>query len=146
MTDKPARWDLTNIFPGLESDAYNQAVDDLKARLDDLDAYMAAQSIAADAAPPDEPAALAQTIGGYLERMNALQRLFRTLQAYIHSFVTTDSYNTTARRLQSQLDMLGVRLRQQGTRFQSWVGRIADHLPQALTHPGPAQEHKRGGR
>jgi pepF/M3 family oligoendopeptidase len=134
-------WDLSNVFPGLESAAFAQATGGLEAGLDDLDSYMAAQGIAPDAAFAGDAAALASVIGGYLERRNAWERSYRTLQAYVRSFVTTDSYNTTAKRLYSRLEAYGVRGYQQGTRFQSWIGRNRDALEAALEQGGTAGAH-----
>jgi pepF/M3 family oligoendopeptidase len=134
-------WDLSNVFPGLESAAFAQATGGLEAGLDDLDGYMAAQEIAPDAAFAGDAAALASVIGGYLKRRNALERSYRTLQAYVHSFVTTDSYNTTAKRLYSRLEAYGVRGYQQGMRFQSWIGRNRDALEAALEQGGTAGAH-----
>jgi pepF/M3 family oligoendopeptidase len=134
-------WDLSNVYPGLESAAYAQATRELEAQLDELDGYMAAQGIAPGAAFAGDAAALAAVIGGYLERRDVLERSYRTLQAYVHSFVTTDSYNTTAKRLYSQLEASGVRGYQQGMRFQSWIGRNRDALESALEQGGTAGEH-----
>jgi oligoendopeptidase F len=92
-------------------------------------------------APPLSAAALAAAVRGYLEHVNALQRLYGTLRAFVHSFVSTDSYNTTARRLNSELEMLGVRLYQQQLRFQIWLGRNAAALPKVLELSGTAGEH-----
>ncbi len=137
-------WDLSNVYPGLDSAQFSQAIDDLKAQLDDLDAYLAERQIArtpSNTSTPPDGAAARETIEGYLERTNATLRLHRTLGAYIGSFVTTDSYNTTAKRLLSESEMRGVRLQQQGVRFQGWVGLVGEALPSILEQAGPAQEH-----
>jgi pepF/M3 family oligoendopeptidase len=133
-------WELSNIYPDLESAAFSGAVEQLKGQLDDLEAYLESQ-IAPEATPAAEAAALAGVIGGYLERHNAALRLYRTLHAYLYAHVTTDSYNTAARRLLSESEMSGVRLHQLGVRFQAWIGRVAPRLPQILAEPGPAREH-----
>ena len=147
MSSKPSassslpHWDLSNVYPSLESDAFSQAVDELKIQLNDLDNYLETHQIASGATPSADAVALAEVIGGYLDRTNATLRLYRTLLAYVYAFVTTDSYNTTARRLQSELEMLGVRNRKQALRFQGWVGCIADILPRILEQEGSAREH-----
>ena len=38
--DPLPHWDLSNVYPGLESKGFLQAIDDLKARLGDLDSYL----------------------------------------------------------------------------------------------------------
>jgi pepF/M3 family oligoendopeptidase len=134
-------WDLSNVYPGLESEAFSQAVDEAQRKLDGLDDYLETHQIAPGAEPSADAEALAEVIGGYLDRANATLRLYRTLSAYVRSYVTTDSYNTTAKRLQSELEMLGVRLRKQGVRFQGWIGGIAELLPQVLEREGSAREH-----
>lgn len=55
--------------------------------------------------------------------------------------MTTDSYNTTAKRLESELEIVGVRLRKQEIRFQGWLGAVADFLPRVLEPLGPAKDH-----
>jgi len=137
-------WDLTNVYPGLESPEFSQAVGDLSAQLETLESYLTAHDIArqpAGAAQPADAASLAQIIGGYLTHVNAARRLYQTLRAYVRSFVTTDSYNTTAQRLLSELEMLGVRLNQSAIRFQGWLGGLSDVLPQVVQHQGAVQEH-----
>ena len=137
-------WDLSNVYPGLESHQFSQAVDDLQAQLDDLDRYLAEYQIAREspgAAIQTDSARLAETIDGFLDRANVVSRSYPTLRAYVNAFVATDSYNTTAKRLLSELEMLGVRVRQQMVRFRGWLGGIADILPQVLEYEGPAREH-----
>jgi pepF/M3 family oligoendopeptidase len=76
--------------------------------------------------------------------MNALLRLFGTLRAYIHSYVSTDSYNTTARRLMSELEPLGVRLERAEVLFRGWIGTVAQQSElheEALARKGSVQEH-----
>ena len=128
-------WDLSNVYPGLESDEFSAAVVETKSMLDDLEAYLAERQIAR--LPPDsraakDAAAVKAAIDGYLDRMNAIQRQYATLRAYIWSFVTTDSYNTTAKRLLSELEMQGVRLQQAGVRFQAWIGSVEGALPHSI--------------
>ena len=137
-------WDLSNIYPDLESEEFKQAVAQLKTQLDKLDGYMSDHQIARAGAKPADSPELAETIGGYLDRTNELLRLYGTLRAYVHGFVSTDSYNTTAKRILSELEMLGVRLERQEVLFRGWVGMIAedpDVLPGAVDHEGPAKEH-----
>lgn len=134
-------WDLSNVYPGLESEQFSQAVADLKTQLDGLDSYMAEHQLGGKAKAKQDTTALNETINGYLDRRNALLKLYGTLNAYVKSFVSTDSHNTTARRIESELDMHGVRLQQQNTRFQSWIGSIANVLPQILEHGGTAATH-----
>jgi len=137
-------WDLSNVYSSLESKDFTEAVDQLKAQLDELDSYMSERSIHRAGPRPEDSAELAETIGGHVDRMNALLQLFGTLGAYVHSFVSTDSYNTTAKRIESELEVLGLRLDRQAVLFQGWIRTISedpDALPAALAHEGSAKEH-----
>ncbi len=137
-------WDLSNVYPDLESKEFKQAVGQLKTQLDDLDSYMSDHRIAKTGSRPADSKQLAQTIGGYLDRMNDLLRLYGTLEAYIYGFFSTDSYNTTAKRLMSELEMLRVRLERQGVLFRGWIGMVTEDpeaLSRALEHDGSAKEH-----
>src|SRR5690242_7116106 len=114
-------WDLSNVYPSLESEAFQRDVATFSRQLDDLDEFLNTHAIARGHAPL-APAALPAAVEGYLERINAVLELRGTLGAYVRSFVTTDSYNTEARRWLSLLEQSGVRLRQIGTRFDGWLG------------------------
>lgn len=142
MTDQTAlpRWDLSRVFPGLDSPELADAVRALVRQLDDLDAYLDQHRIARGA-PAAGPAAVGPAISGYLERQDALLRAYLTVRSYLWSFVTTDSFNDAARRRYSELQLLGVRLEQQGVRFAGWLGERADVLPALSAGGGALGQH-----
>ncbi len=136
-------WDLTNVYPGLESEQFRRAFADLKVQADALDAYLGDHGISRVASSKSKMVAdeAKPAVDGYVDRMNTALRLFSTLNAYVASYVTTDSYNTTAKRSESELEIVGVRLRKQEVRFQGWIGSIVDLLPTVLGHEGVAKDH-----
>jgi pepF/M3 family oligoendopeptidase len=137
-------WDLSNVYPGLESGEFKQARERAREQLAKLDEYLADHQIGPRGPIPTAPADLARLMGGYLDRMNAILQLNDTLRAYIFSFVSTDSYNTTARRLMSELEPLFVQARRQQVLFSGWMGKVADQakvFAAALVQKGPAKEH-----
>ena len=138
-------WDLSNVYPGIESDEFRRDLDRLKSQLDDLDSYLSDQQISRTGIRLPGSSRLAQVISGYLTRRNGMLRLYRTLLSYIFSFITTDSYNTTAKRTMSELDALRVRLERQEVFFQGWLGMLVEGDSKALvgvlTQQGPAGEH-----
>ncbi|MCS6848859.1 MAG: M3 family oligoendopeptidase [Anaerolineae bacterium] len=134
------RWDLSNVFPALESDELKAAIAHCDAQLGELERYLDAQSIAKDA-PRAGDDAIRAALDGYLERVNDLIALYHTIGSYIRAFVATDSFNQTARRMLSEIEPMGVRLHQIDVRFSGWVGSIADALPRVTAQPGPAQAH-----
>jgi pepF/M3 family oligoendopeptidase len=138
-------WDLSNVYPGLESGAFRRDMAAAAAQLDDLDAYLARQEMRHGGAVPGDPARLAEGAAGYLDRFNANQRLLDTLRAYIHAFVSTDSYNTPARRAMSELEPLLVRAERQQTLFRGWIGTVAADaaaFEAMLAVEGPARAHR----
>jgi pepF/M3 family oligoendopeptidase len=137
-------WDLSNIYPGLDSEELTQSSHRLESQIQELDRYLSHHQIAQGGPVPEDPATLAGVIGGYLDRMNAMHRLGDTLRYYVYAFVTTDSYNTTARRTMSELETLFICLERQEVLFRGWIGTIAeqpDALEAALAEKGSASDH-----
>jgi pepF/M3 family oligoendopeptidase len=137
-------WDLSNVYPALDDRTFKEDVIKVQELLDDLDQYMTDKNIAKDGLVTGPAADLAEMAGGYLDRTNALLRLYRTLEAYVYSFVETDSYNTDAKRIMSELEMLRVRLKRQGVLFQGWIGAISQDselLTEILKQGGSPAEH-----
>lgn len=138
-------WDLSNVYSGLESKAFRESVGQLKVGLDGLEDYLSEQGIEQAGAVPDaEPAAVAEMMSGFLNRVNPLRRLHRTVEAYVYSFVATDSYDAKARRTYSELETLKVHLERHEVQFQGWIGTIGEQpelFDAALAVESPAQEH-----
>ena len=137
------RWDLSNVYLGLETDSLRKTISDLGRQVDSLDEYLDRHKISRTANPvPAQVGSQAKPlIDGYLERTNRALRLYSTINAYVSSYVTTDSYNTTAKRLESELEIVGVRLEKQEVRFRGWIGTIKDALPSILEAEGIATDH-----
>lgn len=137
------RWNLSNVYPSLESDKFRKAVSDLNRQVDQLDAYLDENHVSRSS--PDKLRTSDKTakavIDGFIERTNSTSRLYSTLNAFVNSYVTTDSFNSEARRLDSELDMVKVRLRKQEVRFRAWIGSIRDELPNILAQEGVAKSH-----
>jgi len=137
-------WDLSNVYPALDDLAFKQDVNKLNTLLDDLDQYMTDKKVAKGGAISGPAEDLAEIAAGYLDRMNALLRLYHTLRAYLVSFISTDSYNAEAKRIMSELEMLRVRLSRQGVLFQGWIGAISQDLqllPDMLARGGSPAGH-----
>ena len=88
-----------------------------------------------------ESSRLKETVDGYIRRMNSLLRLYTTINAFIASHVTTDSHNTLAKRSESELEIIGVRIKKIDVRFQGWIKSVGGALQSILTSPGPSKEH-----
>lgn len=137
-------WDLSNVYPDLDSMQFEAAVEDAKAQLDDIDEYQKAHRVEKREGGPaqgniDE---LARVLADLVDKMNQVRRLYGTLNAYVASFTTTDSFNKEARRIESELELLGSHLRKQEMDFRAWVGGMMGQLPEVLSKPGTLADHE----
>src|SRR3990172_9271327 len=126
----PPCWDLSNVYPALDSAEFSADFEKLKAQLDSL-GRLIAENIpqAKDASDSAQSAALIQEA---LERVNAIYLLAGTLNAYIHSFITTDSFNTQARRLNSEFELAMVAMEVHEVALKKWLGSLEAVLPDII--------------
>lgn len=135
----PPRWDLSNVYPSLDSEAFKRDFDEIIGLIDDLDAYLSETCSKLDSG--SDPDLRAVSISTLIDKFNAVIRLADTLEAYIYSFIATDSYNDEAKRLYSEFQQVDVHLWKQRMRFQSYLGSIADTLSEVITLDPNAKEH-----
>ena len=136
----PPRWDMTNVYPSLESKQFKTAVKKYAALLDELEIFLDKKVSKANA--KTDPKKLGKLLGESVDRLNAIYVLWGTLSAYIGSFVTTNSRNKLAMRTLSEFEQVEVRQNVLNTRFRAWVGKLgksalnkaAKLSPSAKTH------------
>ncbi|MBP9675495.1 MAG: M3 family oligoendopeptidase [Anaerolineaceae bacterium] len=136
----PPRWDLSNVFPSLNSDEYNAAFKNLNALLAEIETLIKEKtSTTTGAEPASELSALAVEI---IDRYNVILLLAGTIRAYIESFITTDSYNKEALRRESEFDLVGMKLNQIETQILAWIGKISSRLPEMFSSEARLEEHR----
>jgi pepF/M3 family oligoendopeptidase len=137
------RWDLSNVYPGLDSDQFAAAVKDLDTQLDDIDRFQASHKVEkSDSGPAQTDIEdLADVLSELVDKMNKVRRQYGTMGAYVASFTTTDSYNQDARRVESELEQYGVRLRKQEVAFRAWVGGMGSRLDGLTALEGTLSKH-----
>jgi len=137
------RWDLTNVYPGLDSPEFKNAKKDFIKLVAGLEKFIADEDIDPSQKPSEsDPIKLAEIIGGFIKRVNAAYNPAYTLRAYIRSFTSTDSYNNEAQKAMSEWQQLFVRLKQQrDVIFRGWVGKLGEMLPHILEHSETAKAH-----
>jgi oligoendopeptidase F len=120
MAELP-RWDLTPIFPSLQSPEFSAefeaalaGIPALAARFDELGVRRRE-----DGAVTDELVARFEEILG---AVNTLQARLRKLSAFIYCHVTTDAKDDLAKSLSSRIETQSVLLTQLFTRLTAWVG------------------------
>jgi pepF/M3 family oligoendopeptidase len=122
-------WDLTNIYPSLESTEFAAAITGVKEQIAALTAFLAATT---SATTTNVSASLAEGIN----RFNELLRLEQTIQSYIYSYVSTDSRNSAARKKMSEFNQLQAQIQTLFTQWQAWVGKLGPALEESIaTHP-----------
>jgi len=139
LSATPPRWELANVYPGLESEAINAAIQQVKSQIAALETLFAERVAKTDAQTPVKElgALAAEAINGF----NQTHELAGTIRAYIFSFVSTNSHNTTARRRLSEFEQVGVRLQKVSTQFLAWMGKITPVLDQVIQYNETTRSH-----
>ena len=116
-------WDLTTIYPGIDSTAFtndfSRVIDDIDQLAQLFDAYSIGEQPAA--ALNDQTV---QAFDVVIVRYNGLLEVSRTLSAYLVCLVSTNSQDTQAQAKLSELQQSSVLLAQLGTRLTAWIGSL----------------------
>jgi len=123
-SEKLPHWDLTNVYHSLNSPEFEQAFDGAQLLIADLERFVVDNQITSinvqtATANHDHIGKLAAEM---IDRLNSADLLSNTLTNYISSFTTTDSYNTEAMSLYSQVQALNFRIEQTEKLFGGWIG------------------------
>ena len=132
------RWDMSRLYPSLESEAFGTAFAHLLAGITALrTTYDGAGVRARDDVKVD--AETVATFDTLVRQHNALMEDLRTLSAYISSFVSTNSRDDVAQARESELRQHLVEAQKLWTRFEAWIGSLD---VEALINRSPlAREH-----
>ncbi|MFQ5946184.1 MAG: oligoendopeptidase F, partial [Anaerolineae bacterium] len=116
-------WDLTVVYPGLDSPEFRSGFSAVVEAIDDLVDLFDRRAIG-----QQDPAPLSKdTVRGFeeiVDRFNPVLEETNTLAAYIWGFVTTDSRDELAQAKLSELELHTLKLSLLGTRFTAWVGSL----------------------
>ena len=139
MTTSAPRWDLTNVYPSLESKEFQSAIKKYKKLLNELETFVAEKVTRTNA--KTDAKKLGKLLGESVDRFNQIETLAGTLGAYISSFVTTDSRNQTAARLLSEFEQINARQAKAVTQFRAWIGALGSKLDKAIETNASANAH-----
>ncbi|HYH11632.1 MAG TPA: M3 family oligoendopeptidase [Thermomicrobiales bacterium] len=112
-------WDMTTIYPGLESPEFNAAVEEVKAKLGELEESV--QNLELGAAVNDRTVA---TYDSLTDRLNALYDQGNTVRAFVSGYTSVDSRNELANARESELRIQFARLSMVSTRYTAWLGSL----------------------
>ncbi len=137
---KLPHWDLSNVFPSLESAEFEQGFADVVARVDALAALFDAQRVerAADATVDAETV---RAFDAALAAYNATVDQAHTLMAYLHSFIAADSRNALAQAKFSALQIHLATLAKLETRLTAWLGSLDTDALVAQSETARAHEY-----
>src|SRR5579872_5876863 len=117
------RWDMTPLFPSLESPELRAELTRLEREIEALPALFdthAVRRLSPGAAESD----LAAAFDAVTTQLNDLFRDLRAAGVYIHCFVATDASNDQAQSLDSELRTARITLDQLWTRYTAWLGTL----------------------
>jgi pepF/M3 family oligoendopeptidase len=139
MSVPAPRWDLTNVYPSLESKEFKDALTSFKNKVTDLgDYFVEVISKTDEKTSPDQ---LGSILGEVVERFNDTYTLSSTIEAYIYSFVSTDSHNKSATKTLSEYEQAKLPLQNLNVQLKAWLGKIAPVLDESLEHSESAKAH-----
>jgi pepF/M3 family oligoendopeptidase len=132
------RWDMTAVFPSLESEEFEGAFRGMEERIRALGTLFDRHGVGKVApAPPDDAAGRA--FEEVVEELDRALDEFRTVSAYVRCFVATDAGNALAQSKLSELQRTVVRLSLLDTRFAAWIGSL--DVDALLARSRVAREH-----
>jgi hypothetical protein len=102
MTISAPRWDLSNIYPSLESDEFIAAVEDYKKKVAALEKFF--RNKLSKATAKTKAKELAPLVGKAIDQINTIQTLSATIVPFIYGHVTTDSRDKLAMKTLSEFE------------------------------------------
>lgn len=116
-------WDMSVVYPGLDSAEFTAGAQSVVQAIDELQRLFDENQIGTEKASwkGQAPVELFEQV---LQCINETMEQASELNAYITSFVATDSRNTLAQARLSEMQLQAVRVNQLGTRLTAWLGSL----------------------
>lgn len=131
-------WDMSVVYPGLDSKEFEAGFESTLNEIDRLEELFEEHGIEKKDQVALDDTTL-EAIEAVLGRYNAVLDENKTTNAYIYSFISTDSHNTQAQAKWSTLQAKQVKMTMLATRFSAWIGSLD---VEGLIERSPiAQEH-----
>jgi pepF/M3 family oligoendopeptidase len=139
MSVSAPRWDLSNVYPSLDSQEFKAAIEDYKNQVAAFEKFFNKKLSKTGAKTKAKQ--LAPLIGKAIDQINKIQGLSSTIAPFIYSYVTTDSHNKLAMKTLSEFEQASLPMSQLLTRFTAWLGTITPKLDKAIEHNKSAAAH-----
>ena len=138
MSETLPHWDVSVIYPSLESPEYEDGFGALVLVLDDVESLFERNALDKQELTPFDQAIVPvfeQALGG----LNRVLAQMTVLEGYIYAFVSTNSRDQVAQRELSKVEQQGVRLSVLLTRFTAWIGSL--DVESLIQHSEAAASH-----
>jgi len=139
MTISAPRWDLSNVYPSLESKEFKAAVADYKKQVTALEKFF--KNKLGKTTSKTKTKDLAPLLGKAIDLINKIQTLSATIVPFIYSYVTTDSRNKEATKALSEFEQASLPMNQLMTQFTAWLGNLAPKIDKAIKNNKTAAAH-----
>lgn len=139
MSVSAPRWDLSNVYPSLDSQEFKAAIEDYKNQVAAFEKFFNKKLSKTGAKTKAKE--LAPLIGKAIDQINKIQSLSSTIAPFIYSYVTTDSHDKLAMKTLSEFEQASLPMSQLLTRFTAWLGTIAPKLDKAIERNKSAAAH-----
>jgi pepF/M3 family oligoendopeptidase len=139
MTISAPRWDLSNVYPSLESNEFKAAVEEYKKQVTALEKFF--KNKLSKANEKTKAKELAPLVGKAIDQINKIQTLSATIVPFIYSYVTTDSRNKAAMKALSEFEQASLPMDKLMTQFKAWLGTVAPKLDKVFEHDKSAAAH-----
>lgn len=133
-------WDMTPIYPSLESPEFLDGVQTVSAEVNALAEWFDEHHIERQEHPVTD-AETVRTFDEAIARLNALLDRINTTYAYVSAFVTTDSRNAAAQAKLSELELPNITLSKLSTRLTAWLGALDVDALLAASETARAHEY-----
>ena len=140
MSISAPRWDLTNVYPSLESNEFKAAVEEYKKQVSSLEKLFKNKLSKTNART--KASDLAPSVGKAIDQINRIQTLAATIEPFIQSYVTTDSRNKAAMKALSEFEQAKLPMSQLLTRFTAWLGAISSKIDPIVKANKSAKAHE----
>jgi pepF/M3 family oligoendopeptidase len=137
-TNELPRWDLSVLYPGLDTPEFAEAFDRLLRGIDHLADLFDDVGITATSVSRSDIAPVAD-FERVLNALNDVSQQLESMGSYLYGCISTDSRNELAQARFSQFQERAVALDKLQTRFTAWVGTLP--IEELIEHSTVAAEH-----
>lgn len=136
ITTALPRWDMTTIFPGVDSPEYAASVDRLQASIVTLNTLLNEAETIDGVSGPEVTAHFEKLV----EALNAAIEIYVLNDSFLYGFVSVDSRDEAAQARTSELEYIGADFSKARTVFTAWLGKL--EVESLLASSALAREHE----